>query len=99
MSDVSEIYKIILNLNAFGELDEFKSYACVCPKPSGHIPESLDEIICIRDLCDDCELECHAEFIVLPDLEMFLCTVNPELERITLALIGHALDRDYLEEQ
>jgi hypothetical protein len=99
MSDVSEIYKVILNLNAFGELNGFQSYACVCPKHSGNIPESLDKIICIRDLCDDCGLEYRAKFFILPDLEMFLCTVNPELERITLALIGHTLDVEYLEEQ
>jgi len=95
MSEVSQIYEIIHSLNSFGDLN-----VCSCNKNSSQDLQLDDDLdVCIRDLCDDCELECHAEFIVLPDLEMFLCTVNPELERITLALIGHALDRDYLEEQ
>lgn len=94
MSDVSEVYKVIWSLNSLGDLN-----VCSCPKPTGDTPEPGDEIICPRDLCDECEFDCNAELVILPNLDMFLCSVSPELERIALALIGLGLDREYLEEQ
>jgi hypothetical protein len=94
MSDVSEIYRVIWSLNSMGDMN-----VCSCPKPTSCDIEPRDEVFCVRDLCDECELECNAELVIFPDLEMFLCSISPELERVTLALIGHAMDREYLEEQ
>ena len=92
MNETQEIYKIIWALNSMGDMN-----VCSCPKPSGELPESEDEVICHRGLCQDPEFRSVAEFYIPQRMACFLCSESDELERITLSLIGHALDRYYAE--